>query len=374
MITLPRRLKFAALLLLAAAASVHSAEIVGSGVGRFAHPPLRYRGPDPLADQFVPGSALGTPSVLAPPDLPPSEFLAPLGTGAGESIESFLPLEQPNYLESVLEQPPPPDSMISPHKQGFFQKLKLTGTWLDRNDKIDDFGITEFDLTASFAVPLPTREWPLLITPTGKLRLLDGPGTVDLPAQIYETYVEFLWLPKIGQRWMAIIGVAPGIYSDFQVDGSDAFRLTGTGLARFDWFPGVAQLVFGVLYLNRDDIRLLPAGGIIWTPAPGRRYEILFPKPKLAHRIAWGSGFEDWVYLGGEFGGNSYAVERLSGTNDTITLRDFRTYFGLERKLDGGAGYYIEIGYVTGRIIEFQSATAAVRADPTAIIRGGIAF
>lgn len=349
----------------------------------FHNPPLQYRGPDPLAQQFLPASAtLGGSGSLLPPDLPASQYLLPQGTlppsalsetpFPGGSIETYLPPEGSG--EIVLGDPYNGGPLITDHKDGFFQKVKLTGTWIDRNDKFDDFGLTEVDLFASFAVPLPTREWPLLISPTFKVRSLNGPSHVDLPPTIYETFLDFLWLPRLSARWTAILGVAPGVYSDFEADDDDAFRITGTGLMRYDWTPGRTQLIFGVLYLNRDDVQLLPAGGIIWTPDADRRYEILFPKPKLAHRIAIGSHFEDWIYLGGEFGGNSYLIQRVSGATETITLRDFRTYLGLERKLGGGAGYHLEIGYVMGRTIEFQSMTPDVKADPTAMIRGGVSY
>jgi hypothetical protein len=231
----------------------------------------------------------------------------------------------------------------------------------------------EIDTFVMFAVPLPTREWPLLISPTFNMRLIDGPVAPDLPARLYEGYVDFLWLPKFSPRWTGIFGVAPSYYGDFEVDAEEAFRLTGKALARFDWTEQV-QLMFGVLYLNRNDVRLLPAGGIIWMPSDSRRYELLFPKPKLAHRIMVGANFEDWLYLGGEFGGNTYAIERVGGATDFVTLRDIRTYVGLERKLNGGAGYRIEIGYVFARLAEYESATPDIEPDDTAILRGGITF
>lgn len=341
----------------------------------FAHPPLRYRGPDPLENQFIPVSTTlgGPPPALTPPELPAAEFLAPPMPTPSSSIDSFLgPPEV--YQGPMLGDPFEYSPAISDHKEGFFQKLRFTGTWIDRNDKFDDYGVTELDLLANFALPLPTREWPLVITPAFKTRFIDGPRHIDVPETLYESSLELLWLPRIHPRWTAIVGVAGGNYSDFETDDNDAWRMTGTGLLRYDWTPETTQVVFGVLYLNRRDIRLLPAGGIIWTPDRERRYEIVFPRPKLAHRIALGPAFEDWFYIGGEFGGNSYAIERVTGAADVITLRDFRTYFGLERKLNGGAGYHLEIGYVMGRVIEFSSATPDIEADPTAILRGGLTY
>lgn len=334
----------------------------GSG---FEHVPLMYQGPDPTASYFLP-TANGYETQLA--RLPsPSEVLPEMLPAANGGF-----VEYPELQQYWTESPPGMIGRISDRKDGFFQKIAFTGTYIDRGS-LNSFGLNELDLSLSVAVPAPTREWPMLITPAFNVRYLDGPVTPMLPARLCETYVDFLWVPRLSERWTAIIGVAPSLYTDFEVDTSDAFRLTGKALARYDWIPEQVQVVFGVLYLNRNDIRLLPAGGVIWNPTHDRRYEFLFPRPKLAHRIDAGPGYEDWLYLGGEFGGNSFAYDR-GGVVETVTLRDFRAMLGLERNFNGGAGYRIEIGYVFSRTAEFESGIPDITADDTALVRGGVIY
>jgi len=327
----------------------------------FSHPPLLYDGPDPTANQLLPvplefDTRLSTLGGLSTDSK---------GSSRAESIESFLPNE---WLDPSLISA----SGVTDQKSGVFQKLSFSVGWLN-GDKPNGYALTELDLFATFAAPFPTREWPLLLTPTFNVRQLDGPQTIDLPAQVYEAFVDFTWLPKIRPRWLGILSVAPSVYSDLE-RSSGAFRLTGRALVRFDWTADQLQLIFGVLYLNRDDVKLLPAGGIIWIPSPSRRYEILFPKPTLAHRFRWGPGFEDWVYLAGEFGGNSYAIERVSGLADRVTLRDYRILLGARRKLTGGAGFRLEVGYVLGRVIEYGSNTPDIQSDDAVLLRGGVVF
>jgi len=391
-----------------------------SGLG-FSNPPLRYEGPDPTANQFLPAnSAIPTsiPTSDAVTPLPPAEFsttpdgitpyptthLLPGFSLSGETGSGLIAMQPedgrsgnfsypigedefilpPGTADNsggsfwLLDELPPDglrlyDSGITEHKEGFFQSLSVTGTWIDRNDKLDDFGITEIDLKATFVLPLPTREWPLIMTSAFNTRLLDGPQIIALPERLYETYFDLTWLPRLGPRWTAIVGVAPSIYSDFE-HSTDAFRVTGKGLIRYDWQPATTQVIVGVLYLGREDVTILPAGGVIWTPNDRKKYEFLFPRPKLAHLIRREARYEDWLYLGAEFGGNSYAIERTPGTTEKITLRDYRAYLGLERKLNGGAGFRIEIGFVWGRVIEFASGLPDVKADDTAMLRGGITF
>lgn len=332
----------------------------------FEHVPLHYRGPDPTSNYFLPTAngfepqfeRVPSPSAVLPEMIPPPD---------GGYIE-YPTTQQPHWVEEL----PATAGHVSDHKDGFFQKIAFTGTYIDRGSA-GSFGLNELDMSLSVAIPAPTTEWPMLITPAFNVRYLDGPLTPQLPARLYETYVDFLWVPRLSERWTAIIGVAPSLYSDFEISTSDAFRMTGKALARYDWVPDQVQLVFGVLYLNRNDVRLLPAGGVIWNPSLDRRYELIFPRPKLAHRIGVGHGYEDWLYVAGEFGGNSWSYER-TGVVDTVTLRDYRALLGLERKMNGGAGYRIEVGYVFSRTAEFESGIPDIAADDTALVRGGVTY
>jgi hypothetical protein len=327
-------------------------------------PPPRFVFPEAEATDWEPApseSAGWTPRPWA--WLNPTQFLHP---SPPEPDGGFVITEEPVATLEPLAMTP---RGIRPHKEGFFQKLSLTGTWLDRGTDTNDFGETEADLFATFALPAPYREWPVLLTPGFNFRMLDGPATADLPPRLYEAYFDVTWVPRWNARWTSIIGVAPGVYSDFETS-DHALRITGKALARYDWHPDQLQLIFGVLYLDRYDITWLPAGGLIWMPDAGRKYEFLFPQPKLAHRILCTDRFEDWFYIGAEIGGNSYVTETVGA----ITLRGYRIYLGLERKLDGGAGFRLELGYVTGREIEFESQQAPIEASDTAMIRGGVTF
>ena len=67
---------------------------------------------------------------------------------------------------------------------------------------------------------------------------------------------------------------------------------------------------------NRYDVNILPAGGLLWTPADDKRFELIFPRPRLAWRVAESDRSSQWVYLAGEFGGNQCAVRRDSGAGE----------------------------------------------------------
>lgn len=176
-----------------------------------------------------------------------------------------------------------------------------------------------------------------------------------------------MWLPKWDEQWSAIIGVAPGIYSDYQTS-SDNVRVTGRALVKYRWMPMILDLYAGVIYLDRDDYNLLPAAGAIWTPSADWRWELIFPQPKVARRLGFvPKAYEDWMYLAGQFGGGTWAIERQSMTQ-RLTYRDLRLMAGLERKMNGGAGYRVEAGYVFARKLELDTNESFVP-DDTVMLR-----
>jgi hypothetical protein len=111
-----------------------------------------------------------------------------------------------------------------------------------------------------------------------------------------------------------------------------------------------------------------------WKPTDWTGFELFFPKPKLGVRLNVGLGYEDWVYTTAEFGGNTWSIVRASGDQDKLTYLDYRILVGVERKLNGGAGFRLEAGYVFGREVEFESGDGDFDPRDTVLIRGGIAF
>ncbi|HZL89690.1 MAG TPA: DUF6268 family outer membrane beta-barrel protein [Pirellulaceae bacterium] len=324
------------------------------------------------------------PSIDGPDDLPEpqpgfEEMVEPVPQSEHKSrIELTEPAGEP-VLEAPLEyydsdtfyfQPP----KLKAHRDGFFQKLSLSGTWLYPGTEEADIGFTDIETFGVFALPFPIVEWPLVITPGYNLHLLDGPEITDLPPRLHDAYVDFMWLPTFVHRWTMLLSVMPGYYSDFQVSDSDAFRLTGKGIVIFDADPERLQLVAGLLYLGRDNLKLLPVGGAIWRPSDNFAFELIFPKPKLAVRLSSGPGFENWLYGTAEYGGNTYVIERVGGAHDKVTYQDFRLLVGFERRLNYGAGFRLEAGYVFGRQVDFASATGDFEPGDTVLLRAGITF
>jgi hypothetical protein len=334
-----------------------------------------------LRDRPSEVTSKGDGGVLLRPSFPDDQQLQldrlpdPLEGAADDGSFPDSPLD-PIYTEDEYFDGISPQK-LNPYKNGFFQKLSLSVAQIGSGRGDGDFSLTEIETALTVAVPMPIREWPMLITPGYNLRLLDGPGGPvgsDLPPRLNDVYLDFTWLPTFVHRHTLMLSVAPSYFSDFEANHERAFRLTGKALWIFDARPDELQLVAGVLYLNRDNIRLLPAGGAIWCPTDWTKFELIFPKPKIALRYNVGQGYEDWVFGTAEFGGNTWAIERESGLPDNVTLLDYRILGGVERKLNGGAGYRLEGGYVFGRSVEYSSNVGNFDPPSTFIVRGGVTY
>ncbi len=334
----------------------------------------------------IPGKRPRSPyeSVTEPNDLPAARRSQPATAVEGpfsssdyqqtnEYIDEFdlLPQSEETLFGGEIFSGPPP---LSKFKDGFFQKLNFQGTNIDPAAS-SGFALTEIETTFTVAVPAPTKNFPLLISPIFDVRFLSGPIAPDLPSQLFTTGIDFMWVPKVNERLRGVIAVAPMVFSDFQSNDADMFRLTGKGIVQWDAIPDKLQFVAGVLYLNRDDVRIFPVAGAIWNPTPYWNLELIFPRPKLARLINYSTDHSDWVYLLGEFGGNTWAVKRDSGLQDKVTLSDLRLMLGIERRKNGGVNYRAEIGFVFAREVDYLSTPNAdfTPAD-TLLLRIGTTF
>jgi len=286
------------------------------------------------------------PDDVAPPGQPPQEFEPP----AGRKL--------------------PPGA-----KPGALQQAIVTVTELPRLGS-DGLGLTTIDTSLTIGLPAPTVDSPLLLTPGFGATFVDevpGPTDPGLPAGLYDAWLQARWLRKVGSRLGVDLAVAPGWYSDMQNSSAQALRITGHGFGAWEWNESL-RVVAGVIYLDRDDVNMLPAGGLLWTPDEGRRFELLFPRPRLAWRVAREARAAHWLYLAGEFGGNQWAVRRDDGADDVVVYHDYRLLAGWERRPeDLGANWRLETGWVTGRLVEYYvTDTADYHPADTFLVRLGV--
>ena len=325
-----------------------------------------------------------------PPRTPTAEYAAPAVstqpplTGTADSFQSFDTIEThetpaPAFVSGPTVDFPPqamatkPSPTLPPGaKPGMLQRLTFTETWLASGGDAG-LGIDSLELSAILAAPIFPTQPPFLITPRFAAHFLDGPVITDLPGRVFDTSLEFRWLRPLSERWTADLAVAPGFYSDFDNTSSDAIRITGRAVGIYKWTPTVT-VALGIVYLDREDVTLLPVAGLIWKPDDTLNIELLFPRPKIAKRIVFGPNASWWSYVGGEFGGGSWAIQRASGADDVATVRDFRAILGLQRKANSGGSMRFEVAYVFGRELEYLTVTQNLSLDDTVMVRAGASY
>lgn len=353
----------------------------------------------------APPSAYGTTPAptLAPGTVPPapafdpySSTAAPLGAPPANVPYNYTqppvaaPQTSPLYPNGAPYQFQTPDtSGAYATTQKLLQELSAEATWLygDQTDP-NDLGITRMELSSTFALPMMYNiETPLLITPGFAFNWLNGPLSnpaavprgPDLPPRLYDAYLDAAWYPRVNQWLGAELGVRVGVYSDFDHVTSDSVRILGRGLASVALTPQL-DILFGAVYLDRLDIKILPAGGVYWRPTPEWDAYLVFPNPKV--RKYWANvGNTKWYwYAAGEYGGGSWTVDRpAAGANpalgDQIDINDIRVIGGLEWETQTQIRGHFEVGYVWDREILFRSGQPGhFGLDDTIMLRAGVDF
>jgi hypothetical protein len=287
-------------------------------------------------------------------------------------------LQAPGELDVAPATPPPDGPKLPPGvRNGFFQKVLVDATWLAPSSGANGLEIDELHTEGIFALPCPTRNAPLVISPGFDVQSLQTRANVDVPQQLYTAYTQFRWLSQVTPQWGLDFAVTPGVYSDFKQDSNNAFRLTGHGAAAWTW-TDKAKIVLGAAYLDMPDTNVIPIGGLLWTPTDDWNFELIFPHPKIARRMYWtGQADEqtqDWAYVAGEFTNDQWSFRQTNGASDQVLLRDYRLILGVERKVIDGLSSRVEIGYVFGRRVRYAGDTPDFYPADTVLLRGGLTY
>lgn len=330
------------------------------------------------ADAFAP-SAPGIPDVLfsdGRPELPPEvtypdgtvPIQYPLDDDAYRGLPDAYPGSSSGWAPPVAPtQPVPAPDAPSVGVVGW---KSVKGSLTELFGSSDSFGMTSFDIRGTLEFGnLPG----VFVTPQIGWHILAGPSATDMPPQLYDLTVDFSMYRPVGDQWLLNLSLTPSLFTDGENLSGDAVRVLGRAMAYYTASPTV-QWAGGIVYLDRTDLPVLPAIGAVFTPRDDVRFELLFPKPRLAWRQWYSPVEEQWVYATGELGGQSWGVERSSGADDIATYRDLRFVLGLERKQTTGQSWFVEGGYVFGREIEYESNVGGATFGDTGFVRLGGTF
>ena len=242
----------------------------------------------------------------------------------------------------------------------------------------NDLEINDAELATTLTFPgCCCQRQPLRVSPGFIFHFWNGPDTavtgVDLPAQAYSAFLSFDYLSAASRPVGAELNFTVGMYTDFAHVTTDSLRLTGVGVG---WLRlnGTTTFKLGVEYLDRLEVKLLPAFGLFMMPNPDLKLDLYFPRPKIARRVPNNNNREVWGYIGGEYGGGSWTIVRASGMGDQVDINDIRVFIGREWLGPRGLTGFLEVGYVFDRQLVYRSLVDPVGIADTFMVRMGLAF
>ncbi|MEO2024074.1 MAG: hypothetical protein ABGX05_19780 [Pirellulaceae bacterium] len=265
----------------------------------------------------------------------------------------------------------------------FLQGPRVRYTWLAGGDTSSSLDVSDFDASVVFAIPnFLQRGQPFYVAPSFGLHLWDGPrrpNPADLPSKAFSAYLDSGWRSDPGKAWSTELGVRVGVFTDFDTFTTHSLRILGQGLLHWQATPAV-KVRAGVAYLDRNGIKVLPVGGLLWEPNNQTRFDFYFPTPKLAQYLTTLGNYDFWWYVGGEFGGGSWTIKRADGRNDRIDINDVRMTLGLEfggqaLLAEGRRLGFLELGYVFAREIRYVATPSdSFDVGSTIMLRTGIGY
>jgi hypothetical protein len=261
---------------------------------------------------------------------------------------------------------PKPDVPLNWHgliwKQNFGEATYIMGSG-------DNYGATILRASGT----LTFAKLPLLsLTPEFGVWNLNGPDNTDLPSNLFNTGLRISWFQPVSKDFQMLFSVSPGVWTDFQ-STADMVRVTGMALGFYQWTDEI-NLAFGAIVLNRDNLSVLPVIGLTYKPDEFHKFEITFPKPRYSWKHNHSPDSNRWWYVGGEFGGGTWAIERANGLDDRVTLTDYRFLVGMENKHNNGVKEYVELGAAFGRKVAYHSDIGNYSPNAAFIARVGINF
>ncbi len=274
------------------------------------------------------------------------------------------------------------DAWGNPQFMRLFQGPRFRQSWIYGSQDDAALQINDSDLALAFAIPnFLYSTQPLYLLPSFSLHQWSGPRgpNADLPALAYSAFLDSGWQSDPNRIFGAELGLRVGVFSDFNTYTSDSLRIMGRAIGRLRFTP-TTTLKAGVIYYDRNQIKLLPAGGILFQPNPETRFDLFFPEPKLAHYLSTVGTLDTWWYLAGFYGGGAWTVERTSGVTDSVDINDIRVMLGIEwgrneQMRDGKRYGFAEIGYVFQRELVYKYAPQDnIDLQDSFMLRAGIGY
>jgi hypothetical protein len=350
--------------------------------------------PPPAWDPYAPQAAQVFPASPAPSTWAPAQAPSAIGgqpgyPGYSTAAPSLVPTQGTAGSPTLFPPGYPTQNSTFQQTMRLYQGARGSWAYLFGNGQGTSVGINELDTTATFAVPffhnspVNLNHAPLLVTPGFGLQLWDGPQTTstmlaDLPPSTYDVFIDTAWNPQLTPLFGAELGLRIGIFTNWDVLVWQSWRIMGRAIGTVRLTPTMTGKL-GIVYLDRNLVKMLPAVGVTWTPDANSRYDIFFPAPKASRRFTNLGKHSVWGFLAGEYGGGAWTFRRQYGMISPFDYNDVRISLGTEfvpQTPTGLAGSF-EVGYVFARQLFYVDGPPSGQyqnLNDTLMLRLGLAY
>ncbi len=311
--------------------------------------PLDAQEPPPPPPYVPPPGTVPPITVPAPPPA-----VLPAATGP-----STNPAPSVNPFAALMPPPAGPALVDTPPLFGDF--------WAISQEHLshESSNFSQSQLTLAYDFRYPLGPFTVGARPQFDVMFLAGPTPPgpNLPPQLYGLSAAFEGEFRVNPRFSVRAQVQPGIYTDFDHVSGNAFRVPAQVTGAFGLSSDLI-LVGGVMYTAQPSLAILPVAGVIWTPAPPWRLQIMFPQTRAIYHV------EDGLNVYGVIGlqGQTYSV-RVDGTSDLFQYRDVRLGFGAEWATPIRVYLFLEAGFAFWRRVDLNEGNNTV--NPGLYLRVG---
>lgn len=204
------------------------------------------------------------------------------------------------------------------------------------------------------------------VTSAFNIHWIGGPTTPDVPSRVYDFHLGMQFRDQLSSALSYDIATSVGVFSDFEGSAREGVRFPSHAVGMFHVNHSL-DVVFGVDYLGRDDIHVLPVIGISLRDiiSDNLRMDLVFPRPRIDYNLS----DSNRVYLTGQLGGGTWDMEYPDESDDVLTYRDYRLLLGFESADEDGSLSALELGFVFGRHLEFRNQSDPLNFGDTFIIQ-----
>jgi hypothetical protein len=287
------------------------------------------------------------------------------------SVQSVQSTGDPNFRSALSERY---DQMMS-----FHESMEFSVLWMSDSGN-RPLGNTELRGQTRFAIPCQMfGNDNFYVAPAFQVNFWNNTPTTPEYAYTMRNTTFGGWIgaginPHLGNEFRFDLEASVGVYSDFSKITSDCIYVRGAACGYYQYSKNTLELMAGVIYLNRERIKLMPTFGVIWKPNPHFECLLTFPDVRILRQIYTVNGTEWWAFARAEYGGGSWAVNTDQGVFRT-DYNDIRVALGLEfrNKSKQCLSGYFEVGGAFNREL-YSNGHAWYKPSSCVFLAGGLRY